>query len=143
NAVPASPRRKSGHGTRNNSQKRVSSGVESPVFDQVRERIYSEVASLVTQNETCPYYMLELIRVAQLLNTDYLRESGLSSLKRVINDYQNCDLIDTQAFSAIPQPPPPLLLLYLLHKCLRDCRWRGDKTPCTLPPRMFPSYTTT
>ncbi|KAI6659529.1 Pericentriolar material 1 protein isoform X2 [Oopsacas minuta] len=106
NAVPASPRRKSGHVTRHNSQKRVSPGVESPVLDQVRERIYSEVASLVRQNETRPYYMLELIRVAQLLNSDYLRKSGLSCLKRVINDDENCDLIDAEAFSAIPQPPP-------------------------------------
>ncbi|KAI6646087.1 Pericentriolar material 1 protein isoform X2 [Oopsacas minuta] len=89
NAVPASPRRKSGHVTRHNSQKRVSPGVESPVLDQVRERIYSEVASLVRQNETRAYYMLELIRVAQLLNSDYVRECGLSCLKRVINDDEN------------------------------------------------------
>ncbi|KAI6661296.1 hypothetical protein LOD99_10074 [Oopsacas minuta] len=50
--------------------------------------------------------MLELIRVAQSRNTDYLRESGLSSLKRVIKDFQNPDLLDAQGFSAIPQLPP-------------------------------------
>ena len=73
---------------------------ESPLFDQVRERIYSEVASLVSENEARPYYLMELLRAAQLLNTDYLRQAGLSSLKRVINNFLNSDRLDAEAFSA-------------------------------------------
>ena len=83
--------------------------IESPLFDQVREQIYSEVASLVSENESRPYYLMELLRAAQLLNTDYLRQTGLSSLKRVINNYLNPDQIDPQAFSRFPAPPRPPL----------------------------------
>ena len=83
--------------------------IESPLFDQVREEIYSEVATLVSENESRPNYVMELLRVAQLLNTDYLRQTGLNSLKRVINDYLNPVQIDPQAFSSFPAPPlPPL-----------------------------------
>ena len=83
--------------------------IESPLFDQVREQIYSEVASLVSENESRPYYLIELLRAAQLLNTDYLRQTGLNSLKRVINSNLNPDQIDPQAFSSFPTPPRPPL----------------------------------
>ena len=83
--------------------------IESPLFDQVREQIYSEVASLVSENESRPYYLMELLRAAQLLNTDYLRQTGLNSLKRVINNYLNPDQINPQAFSSFPAPPRPPL----------------------------------
>ena len=42
---------------------------KSPLFDQVNERIYSEAASLVSENETHPYYLMELLRAAQLLGS--------------------------------------------------------------------------
>ena len=42
---------------------------KSPLFDQVKERIYSEAASLVSENETHPYYLMELLRAAQLLGS--------------------------------------------------------------------------
>ena len=83
--------------------------IESPPFDQVREQIYSEVASLVSENESRPYYLMELLRAAQLLNTNYLRQTGLKTLKRVINDYLNPDQIDPQALSSFPSPPYPFL----------------------------------
>ena len=83
--------------------------IESPLSDQVREQIYSEVASLVSENESRPYYLMELLRAAQLLNTDYLRQTGLNSLKRVINSNLNPDQIDPQAFSSFPAPPRPPL----------------------------------
>ena len=68
--------------------------IESPLFDQVREQIYSEAASLVSENESHPYYLLELLQAAQLLNTDYLRQTGLNSLKHVINNYLNPDQVN-------------------------------------------------
>ena len=52
--------------------------IESPLFDQVRDEIYSEAASLVSQNECHPYYLMELLRVAKLLNTDYLDRRRLN-----------------------------------------------------------------
>ena len=84
--------------------------IEAPLFDQVRDQIYSEAASLVSQNESHPYYLLELLRVAKLLNTDYLRQTGLNSLKRVIDNCLNPDQINPQAFSSFPAPPRPLSL---------------------------------
>ena len=83
--------------------------IEAPLFDQVRDQIYSEAASLVSQNESHPYYLLELLRVAKLLNTDYLRQTGLNFLKRVIDNYLNPDQINPQAFSSFPAPPRPPL----------------------------------
>ena len=76
--------------------------IESPLFDQVREQIYSQVASLVSENESRPYYLMELLRSAQLLNTDYLRQTGLNSLKRVINNYLNPNQIFLQTFLIFP-----------------------------------------
>ncbi|KAI6659537.1 Pericentriolar material 1 protein isoform X2 [Oopsacas minuta] len=90
-----------------NSLKRFSPGLESPSFDQVREEIYSEVASLISENETRLYHMLKFLRAVRSLNTDYLIQCGLSSLNRVINNYQNPDVID---FSAIAPPPPACFL---------------------------------
>ena len=88
--------------------------IESPLFDQVREQIYSEVATLVSENESRPLYLMELLRAAQLLNTDYLRQTGLNSLKRVINNNLNPDQIDPQAFSSFPAPRrPPLPSTFL------------------------------
>ena len=83
--------------------------IESPLFDQVREQIYSEVDTLVSENESRPNYLMELLRAVQLLNTDYLRQTGLNSLKRVINNYLNPDQIDPQALSSFPAPPYPFL----------------------------------
>ena len=74
---------------------------EFPLSDQLKERIYSEMASLVSENETRPYYLIELLRAGQLLNTDYLRQIGLSSLKRVINNFLNTDPQEAEAFSAL------------------------------------------
>ena len=83
--------------------------IEYPLFDQVRVQIYSEVDTLVSENESRPNYLMELLRAVQLLNTDYLRQTGLNSLKRVINNYLNPDQIDPQAFSSFPAPPLPFL----------------------------------
>ena len=74
---------------------------EFPLSDQLKERIYSEMASLVSENETRSYYLIELLRAAQLLNTDYLRQTGLSSLKRVINNFLNTDRLEAESFSGL------------------------------------------
>ena len=74
---------------------------KSTLFEQMKERIYSEVASLVSENQARPFYLLELVRAAQLLNTDYLRQTGLDSLKHVINKFLNTDRLEAEAFSAL------------------------------------------
>ena len=112
--------------------------IESPLFAQMREQIYSEVASLVSENESRPYYLMELLRVAKLLNTDYLRQTGLNSLKRVINNYLNPDQINPQAFSSFPAPPRPPLPASLspLSASLSSLSASLSSLPPSLPPDM-------
>lgn len=51
------------------------------LFEALRETIYSEVATLISQNESRPHFLIELFHELQLLNTDYLRQRALFSLQ--------------------------------------------------------------
>lgn len=51
------------------------------LFEALRETIYSEVATLISQNESRPHFLIELFHELQLLNTDYLRQRALYSLQ--------------------------------------------------------------
>lgn len=51
------------------------------LFEALRETIYSEVATLISQNEARPHFLIELFHELQLLNTDYLRQRALFSLQ--------------------------------------------------------------
>ncbi|KAF7686666.1 hypothetical protein HF521_015059 [Silurus meridionalis] len=54
------------------------------LFEALRETIYSEVASLISQNESRPHFLIELFHELQLLNTDYLRQRALYSLQEIV-----------------------------------------------------------
>ena len=54
------------------------------LFEALRENIYSEVASLISQNEGRPHYLIELFRELQLLSSDYLRQRALYALKDLV-----------------------------------------------------------
>lgn len=54
---------------------------EFSLFEALRETIYSEVATLISQNESRPHFLIELFHELQLLNTDYLRQRALFSLQ--------------------------------------------------------------
>ncbi|KAH3829898.1 pericentriolar material 1 protein-like isoform X2 [Dreissena polymorpha] len=69
------------------------------LFETLRETIYSEVATLISQNENRPHYLIELFRELQLLTTDYLRQRVLYDIKDVVSKY----LVEDTAVSA---PPP-------------------------------------
>ena len=56
-------------------------------FEALRETIYSEVATLISQNENRPNFLIELFREMQLLNTDYLRQRALYAIQEVISRY--------------------------------------------------------
>jgi len=56
-------------------------------FDALRELIYSEVAALISQNETRPHYLIELFRRLQQLTTDSQRDMAVTSFERIVNDY--------------------------------------------------------
>ncbi|XP_054459637.1 pericentriolar material 1 protein-like isoform X2 [Anoplopoma fimbria] len=57
---------------------------EFSLFEALRETIYSEVATLISQNESRPHFLIELFHELQLLNTDYLRQRALYSLQDIV-----------------------------------------------------------
>nr|XP_006820342.1 PREDICTED: pericentriolar material 1 protein-like [Saccoglossus kowalevskii] len=57
------------------------------LFEALRENIYSEVATLISQNESRPHYLIELFRELQMLNTDYLRQRALYSMQDLVSRY--------------------------------------------------------
>uniref|UniRef100_A0A8C3VCS0 Pericentriolar material 1 n=1 Tax=Catharus ustulatus TaxID=91951 RepID=A0A8C3VCS0_CATUS len=69
-------------------------GSDLSMFEALRDTIYSEVATLISQNESRPHFLIELFHELQLLNTDYLRQRALYAL-------QVCSLMtnaDTETF---------------------------------------------
>ncbi|XP_034739477.1 pericentriolar material 1 protein isoform X5 [Etheostoma cragini] len=69
-----------------NKQNDLSSDASSDfsLFEALRETIYSEVATLISQNESRPHFLIELFHELQLLNTDYLRQRALYSLQDIV-----------------------------------------------------------
>lgn len=57
------------------------------LFESLRELIYSEVASLISQNEMQPHYLVELFRRLQLVRTDYQRRQVMATVEHVVADY--------------------------------------------------------
>lgn len=56
-------------------------GSDLSMFEALRDTIYSEVATLISQNESRPHFLIELFHALQLLNTDYLRQRALYALQ--------------------------------------------------------------
>ncbi|XP_069049483.1 pericentriolar material 1 protein isoform X11 [Lepisosteus oculatus] len=54
------------------------------LFETLRETIYSEVATLISQNESRPHFLIELFHELQMLNTDYLRQRALYALQDIV-----------------------------------------------------------
>ncbi|KAJ3615027.1 hypothetical protein NHX12_018595 [Muraenolepis orangiensis] len=71
------------------------------LFDALRETIYSEVATLISQNESRPHFLIELFHELQLLNTDYLRQRVLYSLQEIVTRQL------TEASMSVDQPSSP------------------------------------
>ncbi|NWI81131.1 PCM1 protein, partial [Dryoscopus gambensis] len=61
----------------------MSSG-DLSMFEALRDTIYSEVATLISQNESRPHFLIELFHELQLLNTDYLRQRALYALQDIV-----------------------------------------------------------
>lgn len=59
----------------------VDASSDFSLFEALKETIYSEVATLISQNESRPHFLIELFHELQLLNTDYLRQRALYSLQ--------------------------------------------------------------
>uniref|UniRef100_A0A674HGQ5 Pericentriolar material 1 protein C-terminal domain-containing protein n=1 Tax=Taeniopygia guttata TaxID=59729 RepID=A0A674HGQ5_TAEGU len=83
----------SAKGIRNNWEKIIKyislffpteTGSDLSMFEALRDTIYSEVATLISQNESRPHFLIELFHELQLLNTDYLRQRALYALQDIV-----------------------------------------------------------
>ncbi|NXM58712.1 PCM1 protein, partial [Illadopsis cleaveri] len=59
-------------------------GSDLSMFEALRDTIYSEVATLISQNESRPHFLIELFHELQLLSTDYLRQRALYALQDIV-----------------------------------------------------------
>ncbi|CAM9606733.1 unnamed protein product [Lampetra planeri] len=59
-------------------------GSEFSMFEALRDTIYSEVATLISQNENRPHFLIELFHELQMLNSDYLRQRALYLLQDTV-----------------------------------------------------------
>lgn len=80
-------------------------GSEFSLFEALRESIYSEVASLISQNETRPHFLIELFRELQMLNSDYLRQRALYALQDLVSKYLTDDNNTNASASEAPTLP--------------------------------------
>ncbi|XP_063131842.1 pericentriolar material 1 protein isoform X13 [Rattus norvegicus] len=65
--------------------KTIETGSDFSMFEALRDTIYSEVATLISQNESRPHFLIELFHELQLLNTDYLRQRALYALQDIVS----------------------------------------------------------
>uniref|UniRef100_A0A915HW07 Pericentriolar material 1 protein C-terminal domain-containing protein n=1 Tax=Romanomermis culicivorax TaxID=13658 RepID=A0A915HW07_ROMCU len=77
----------SNNDARINDNSRNNLDFEDGPFDSLRESIYSEVATLISQNEQRPHYLLELFKELQLLSSDQLRERAFSAIHDILDRY--------------------------------------------------------
>ncbi|XP_067945497.1 pericentriolar material 1 protein-like [Watersipora subatra] len=101
-------------------QSRVShdSGSDLSLFEALRETIYSEVATLISQNENRPHFLIELFRELQMLSSDYLRQRGLYSIQELVTKFLTEDVssqqikLDTDTESDILASQPAWMLYH-------------------------------
>ncbi|XP_036911135.1 pericentriolar material 1 protein isoform X6 [Sturnira hondurensis] len=67
--------------------KNAETGSDFSMFEALRDTIYSEVATLISQNESRPHFLIELFHELQLLNTDYLRQRALYALQDIVSTH--------------------------------------------------------
>ncbi|XP_072039605.1 LOW QUALITY PROTEIN: uncharacterized protein [Amphiura filiformis] len=77
------------------SEMESDAGSEFSLFEALRESIYSEVATLISQNEARPHFLIELFRELQMLTTDYLRQRALYALQDLVSKYLTEDSVRT------------------------------------------------
>ncbi|KAG8230105.1 hypothetical protein J437_LFUL007649, partial [Ladona fulva] len=61
----------------------------SGLFQMLRESVYSEVATLIAQNENRPHYLIQLFRDLQMVSCDALRQRTLLSIHRLLDSGLN------------------------------------------------------
>lgn len=56
-------------------------------FEEIRDSIYSEVAAVIAQNEERPHYLIELFHMLQSIDTDFMRQRVLYSLRELTSQF--------------------------------------------------------
>uniref|UniRef100_A0A8C2K3R8 Pericentriolar material 1 n=1 Tax=Cyprinus carpio TaxID=7962 RepID=A0A8C2K3R8_CYPCA len=119
------------------------------LFEALRETIYSEVATLISQNESRPHFLIELFHELQLLNTDYLRQRALYSLQEIVTRHlTEKSVADEQASSLGPTawatgsqseltPSESLATNGLLTTIMLALLGWGWSESCCTPPEYF------
>ncbi|XP_046394562.1 uncharacterized protein LOC124162178 isoform X2 [Ischnura elegans] len=69
------------------SCRRHSSRERVGLFEVLRESVYSEVATLIAQNENRPHYLIQLFRDLQMISCDALRQRTLQTIHRIVSRY--------------------------------------------------------
>lgn len=77
-------------------------GSEFSLFEALRDSIYSEVATLISLNESRPHFLLELFRELQLLTSDYLRQRALYALQDLVTRFLTEDSVSREG-AVLPQ----------------------------------------
>lgn len=76
---------------------RASTATESnSLFDTLRDTIYAEVASVISQNEGNPHFLLELFRDMRQIDSDLLRQRTLYSLRELLRSNLRADLTTSE-----------------------------------------------
>uniref|UniRef100_A0A8C1G8B6 Pericentriolar material 1 n=1 Tax=Cyprinus carpio TaxID=7962 RepID=A0A8C1G8B6_CYPCA len=136
--------------TKNSKPNDLSSGISDfSLFEALRETIYSEVATLISQNESRPHFLIELFHELQLLNTDYLRQRALYSLQEIVTRHlTEKSVADEQASSLGPTawatgsqseltPSESLATNGLLTTIMLALLGWGWSESCCTPPEYF------
>ncbi|KAF6036526.1 PCM1 [Bugula neritina] len=66
------------------------------LFEALRETIYSEVATLISQNENRPHFLIQLFRELQMLSSDYLRQRVLYSVQELVTKFLTGEIFDVK-----------------------------------------------
>nr|KAF6370006.1 pericentriolar material 1 [Myotis myotis] len=74
---------------RNACNEAPETGSDFSMFEALRDTIYSEVATLISQNESRPHFLIELFHELQLLSTDYLRQRALYALQDIVSTHMS------------------------------------------------------
>nr|XP_022914497.1 uncharacterized protein LOC111424984 isoform X1 [Onthophagus taurus] len=68
------------------SDEATSTTQKSKLFEELRENVYKEVASLISANQGRPHFLLQLFRDLQLISSDPLRRQTLQSIQSLVSN---------------------------------------------------------
>ncbi|KRT84287.1 hypothetical protein AMK59_1544, partial [Oryctes borbonicus] len=79
--VPNQRNRNEWHNNTNHTNRRS----KSKLFEELRENVYKEVASLISANQGRPHFLIQLFRDLQLVSSDPMRRKTLQAIQSLIS----------------------------------------------------------